>query len=270
MIDLLAFAADAETAALFDSSCAAGIVVDLESRGKRERQAGFDTDISSVGLEAVAAVRAATSLRIVTRINSVGPTTAAEVDAVLAGGTDEVLVPMVRSVEDVERVIHLVDSRCGVGAMVETHEAVAVSGHIARLPLTRMYLGLNDLQIDRASAHLFAAVADGTVEHVRDAVGGVPFGFGGLTLPGCGRPLETKHLINEMARLDCSFTFLRRSFFRDARGAPPAPLLADITAAFASARHRDPGAVERDRSALHEELTRLLRAERRLHERALP
>jgi len=44
------------------------------------------------------------------------------------------------------------------------------------------------------------------------------FGFGGLTLPGYGDPLPGRSLYSEMARLDCRFTFLRRSFYRDLNG----------------------------------------------------
>ena len=80
-----------------------------------------------------------------------------------------------------------------------------------------MYLGLNDLAIERGTRNIFAAVADGMVERVREAFR-APFGFAGLTLPDAGFPIPCRLLIGEMARLGCQFSFLRRSFHRDIRG----------------------------------------------------
>jgi hypothetical protein len=104
-----------------------------------------------------------------------------------------------------------------VGILVETLDAVARAAELARLPLTRAYLGLNDLAIERQSCSIFAAVADGTLEHVRRPFE-VPFGFGGLTLPEGGSPLPCRLLMGEMARLGCRYSFLRRSFHRDVHG----------------------------------------------------
>ncbi len=36
-----------------------------------------------------------------------------------------------------------------------------------------------------------------------------------MTLPHCGSPITCRLLIGELARLDCRFSFLRRSFFAD-------------------------------------------------------
>ena len=65
--------------------------------------------------------------------------------------------------------------------------------------------------------NLFMAVVDGTVERVRKH-SRVPFGFAGLALPECGSPIPCQLLIGELARLNCHFSFLRRSFYRDTRG----------------------------------------------------
>jgi hypothetical protein len=194
------------------------IVVDLETGDKPGRQVGFDTEISTQTLEDLAMVRGLTRLPIVCRINAVGPATAREVEAVTARGADEILVPMVRSASEVEHVLEVAAGRIGVGVIVETRDAVANAIDLATLPLTRMYVGLNDLQIDSGTRHIFVAVSDGTIDRVRASAGRIPFGFAGLTLPGGGTPLPVRHLIDEMARLACGFTFLRRSFFRDASG----------------------------------------------------
>ena len=98
--------------------------------------------------------------------------------------------------------IEAVGGRCGVGVLVETVAAVEAVEELALLPLSRVYVGLNDLSIDRGTASLFDAIADGTVERVVSAFD-VPFGFGGLTEPELGDPVPCRLLIAEMARLRC-------------------------------------------------------------------
>jgi hypothetical protein len=116
----------------------------------------------------------------------------------------------------------------------------------AALP-RREYVGLNDLAIERRAANVFDAVGDGTVERASVCV---PFGFGGLTLPDRGRPISCRLLIGEMMRLGCQFSFLRRSFHRDAQGRVLADVVANIRAGLASARERTPAAVAHDQADL--------------------
>ena len=137
--------------------------------------------------------------------------------------------------------------RVGVGAIVETRDAVANVAALAALPLTRIYIGLNDLHIDCGTRHIFAALSDGTVDKVRASAGPIPFGFVGLTLPGGGTPLPVRHLIEEMARLACGFTFLRRSFFRDVCGCDLRDAIQRILSAVERATCRPASQVEVDR-----------------------
>ncbi|WP_324273449.1 hypothetical protein [Blastococcus brunescens] len=134
---------------------AAGIVVDWERRGKARRQQGENTQINEDTPEDLSRMRAATPGRLVCRINGYGPWTAAEVGEAVARGADEVLLPMVRTVEEVDRTLDLVAGRCGVGILVETQDAVDRSAELALRPLSRIYVGLNDLRIDRGSDELF-------------------------------------------------------------------------------------------------------------------
>jgi len=120
---------------------------------------------------------------------------------------------------------------------------------LARLPVSRVYVGLNDLAIERKTPNIFTAVADGTVERIRRAFP-VPFGFGGLTLPDRGHPIPCRLLIGEMARLPCDFSFLRRSFHRDIQGRVLAVEIPRLLEALQQARLRSPETVARDQSDL--------------------
>jgi hypothetical protein len=226
------------------------IVVDWERRGKAARQTGADTCISADDADDLARVRAATRAPVVCRLDRPGPWSPAQARLAAALGADEVLVPMVRRPEDVEPVLAAVAGDCRVGVLVETQEAVAAAARLAALPIARVYVGLNDLAIERRSTSLFDALADGTVDRVRAAVGDVRFGVGGLTVPGGGRPIPVELLIGELCRLRADFTFLRRSFWHDVAGRDVAAAVRSIHAAVAAAAERDPARVDTDRRAL--------------------
>jgi hypothetical protein len=223
------------------------IVVDWEHIGKEQRQSHADTQINQDTLDDLQRVRASTEANVICRINRYGATTVEEVEQAVGAGADEVLLPMVQTAEEVEVVLDLASGRCGVGILIETVAAVARAEELAGLPLSRVYIGLNDLAIERRTApRIFAAVADGTVERVR-APFRVPFGFGGLTLPDRGFPVPSRLLIGEMVRLGCDFSFLRRSFHRDVQGRDLTVEIPRILDAILEARRRSPPAVARDR-----------------------
>lgn len=228
---------------------AAGIVVDWENRGKERRQQGWGTEINRHTPRDLERVRAATGGRVLCRINAHGPWTADEVRAAVARGADEILLPMVRRPEEVDRTLDLVDGRCGLGILVETRDAVERAAELARRPLSRVYVGLNDLRIDRGATDLFTPLVDGTVDRVRAAVD-VPFGVAGLTLPGLGAPIPTRLIGAELVRVGAAFTFLRRSFLADLAGRDPAVEVPRMHAASATLRARTPEQVCADRDAL--------------------
>ena len=247
--ELLLFAAGPRDAAEAAGGGVDGLIVDWERSGKTRRQASADTEVNDHTLEDLRSVAAASTAPVVCRLDGPEPS-CSEVEVALAEGARELLLPMVSAPEQVERVLEHVGDRCGVGILVETNAAVESAGLLAKLPLTRVYLGLNDLAIERRSPSIFEAVLDGTLERVREDFR-VPFGFGGLTLPRGGRPIRCGLLIGEMMRLRCSLAFLRRSYRRDLAGAGGhREAIAAIRAGLAQASHRPPERVEEDRVAL--------------------
>src|SRR5262245_57339375 len=184
-----------------------GVVVDWECTGKERRQARADTEINHHSPDDLRRVRAETEAPIMCRINGLHDDSAAEIDRAIDLGADELLLPMVQAPRDVERALDLVRGRLPLGIFIETRNAVTRAPELCALPVSRVYVGLNDLAIDRGIANIFEAVADGTVDAVRHACP-VPFGFGGLTRPDAGDPIPCRLLMGEMARLSTDFTFL--------------------------------------------------------------
>ncbi len=246
---LLLFTTDTGLIARAVGAGVAGIIVDWENRGKDARQRAADTQINHHTLEDLRRVRSATTASVLCRINPIGDTTEREVADAIAAGADEILLPMVTAPEQVQQVLGLTAGRCGVGILVETAAACRSAGDLGRLPLTRAYVGLNDLAIDRGSAGIFDAVADGTVERVRPFFT-CGFGFGGLTLPDRGWPIPSRLLIAESARLGCTFGFLRRSFLRDIQGLDLSVEVPRLLDALARARARDSATIAADEAAL--------------------
>ncbi len=250
-IDAFVFTVDPAFAGAAVRAGAAGVIVDWERRGKRERQAGADTQVSSDTTADLARVRVATPGTVLCRVNGWGDWSEAEIEQAVTLGADEVLLPMVRRREEVDAALAVVDGQCRLGILVETTEAVRRVEQLVRPPVSRVYVGLNDLMIDRGGRNLFTALVDGTVDQVRAAVPpGVPFGVAGLTLPEAGHPVPCRLLAAELARLDASFTFLRRSFHADVAGRDLAVELPRITGAVAAARRRPPSQESVDRAEL--------------------
>ncbi len=239
---------------------ATGVVVDWERRGKGRRQAGVDTQINTDTPEDLAAVRAATAGVVLCRVNQWSRWTPAEIDLAIGRGADEILLPMVRRPEELDAALEVVAGRCRLGILVETTEAVRRVDELVARPLSRIYVGLNDLMIDRGGGPLFAALVDGTVDRVATAAAGagIAFGVAGLTLPEAGRPVPCRLVLGALARAGASFTFLRRSFWADVAGRDLTVEVPRILAAAAGAGRRSSAAVAAD----HTELTAIIAMQR--------
>lgn len=247
--ELFLFTVDPTLARRAEDAGIDGIVVDWERTGKRRRQRLADTEINRDTPEDLERVREATSRRILCRINPVGPGTRAEIESAVSRGADEILIPMVRSRAEVETALEEAGGGVGVGILIETDEAIECAEELGSLPLSRVYVGLNDLGIARGTPSIFTALVDGTVERVRDSIR-VPFGVAGMTVPDRGEPIPAVLIAGELARLDCSFTFLRRSFRRDVGDGDLTAATAAIKGALAAAARRTAHQIDADRSAL--------------------
>jgi hypothetical protein len=247
-MDLFLFTTDGGWGRDVVAAGAAGLVIDWERRGKLRRQAGEGTQINADTPEDLSRVRAATPGRLLCRINAFGPWTAGEVGEAVARGADELLLPMVRSADEVDRTLEAIRGRCPLGILIETQDAVDRVAELARRPLARIYVGLNDLRIDRRSRELFRPLVDGTVDEVRHQVP-MAFGVGGLTLPGLGFPLPGDLLAAELVRIDAQFTFLRRAFTADMAGRDPFVEVPRLLAGLAELRRADAERTEALRQA---------------------
>lgn len=213
-IDLYAFYRPGTDLTAFAAAGITGLVIDWEAKNKNLRQAGFNTEINLHSASDLTAACAQDALPVLCRINGPNLYSQEEVDIAASSGAKEIILPMVRSAEQVEAALDAIGGRCQLAIMIETKDAVENAHLLSHLPISRVYVGLNDLCIDRGSHNLFEPLIDGTLEHLREEFR-IPLGYAGLTHADSGSPIPCHLLIYKMASLGCNFTFLRRSFYHD-------------------------------------------------------
>jgi 2-keto-3-deoxy-L-rhamnonate aldolase RhmA len=193
------------------------VFVDLEIKGKRERQAGRTTVISGHTLDDVGKVRAAIpSGTLLVRVNPWDDQTAREVESVIQLGADQIMLPMFRSPAELEALVRLVDGRCAVVGLLETAEAADRAQEIAAIAgVARIHIGLNDLHLAMGRRFMFELLVDGTVAKIASALRrrSVPFGIGGLARVGEGL-VPAELLVGEHVALGSSGAILSRTFHR--------------------------------------------------------
>ncbi len=183
-------------------------------------------------------VRVSTAAHVICRVNPWCDGSPQELSMAIDAGADELLLPKVSQLSDVENTLKIINGQVPLGIVVETPAAITVAGLLAELPITRIHIGLNDLAAGLGYRHPFLAIVDGTVEHILSHFD-QPSGFGGLTLPSKGSPYPCHLLMGELLRLRCSFSLLRRSFLGDTTPSHAAGALAQIRSALDASANRD-------------------------------
>ncbi|MHB8050909.1 MAG: aldolase/citrate lyase family protein [Coriobacteriia bacterium] len=191
------------------------VFIDLEVRGKSERQGHLDTVISRHALEDVAAVRGVLDTsELLVRVNPIHGGSADEIERVIAGGADVVMLPFFKTATDVDAFVTLVSGRARVCLLVETPEAVDAIDEILTIEgVDEAHIGLNDLHLGYGMTFMFELLADGTVERLcrKFAARGLRYGFGGIARLGQGA-LAAEMVITEHYRLGSQMAILSRSF----------------------------------------------------------
>lgn len=197
------------------------IFVDMEYIGKDLRQGGMDTVKSRHTLEDLAMIRSAVKrCKVLVRCNPIHdatedyPGSAAEIEGIVAGGADIIMLPYFKTAEEVRTFLELVNGRVRTCLLVETPEAVENIHEILALPgIDELLIGLNDLSLGYGRKFMFELLADGTVEKLCRifAEKGIPYGFGGIASLGRGI-LPAEYIIKEHYRLGSTSVILSRSF----------------------------------------------------------
>lgn len=190
------------------------IWVDLETLGKEERQKGMNTVKSEHKIEDINKIKPLlTSSEMLVRVNPWNENSVDEINAVIAAGADIVMLPMWKSVEEVQNFLSVVDGRVKTTLLLETKEAVECIDDVLKLDFDEIHIGLNDLHLSYGMTFMFELLSDGTVERLCEKfkAKGIPYGFGGIAKLGDGL-LPAEKIVMEHYRLGSTRAILSRTF----------------------------------------------------------
>lgn len=189
--------------------------VDLETLGKEERQGHIDSVKSHHYIEDIEKiVPFLNKSEMLVRVNPLNAGSEKEINAVIAAGADLIMLPMWKSVEDVQKFLDIVNKRCKTVLLLETKEAVECLDAVLALGgIDEIHIGLNDLHLSYKLDFMFELLANGTVESIckRISKSQIPYGFGGIARLGGGE-LPAEKIIQEHYRLGSTRAILSRSF----------------------------------------------------------
>ena len=230
MLRLMFITNDHKLAEVIHAAGVQRIFVDWEVLGKKERQGHLDTVQSMHTLDDLVAVRRAVpKAEILTRLNPIHPGTQNEVDAAINAGTDLLMLPMFRTVEELETLAKFVRGRVDIIPLFETPESMSLVSKIALFEdVSELYVGLNDLHMSLKMDFIFEPLAEGLLEDFATTVkqSGKRFGFGGVARVDEG-DVSGSMVLGEHLRLASDSVILSRTFYRPEQEVDPQQVFVD-------------------------------------------
>jgi len=201
------------------------IMIDLELLDKIKRQEGLDSFITDHTIDDVAKVKSLIKHKnnltekpeLMVRINHYNQNSKNEIKEAIKAGADIIMLPFIQNISEVRSTINIIqdiDSNIKFIPLIETIYSFNNLEEICKLPnITEIYLGLNDLHIERKMQFMFELLTDGSVEHFANIANkyNIIFGFGGIAAPNIGA-IKAEDLIVIHAYLGSSMVILGRSF----------------------------------------------------------
>ena len=195
--------------------------VDMEYVGKDARQAGMDTVKSHHTVSDVANVRGAIKKsELLVRVNPIHCKTTYdagsvdEINRVIDAGADVIMLPMYKTVAEVEEFVRIVNGRVKTMLLNETVEACDILDDVLKIDeVDEIHVGLNDLHLAKHKKFMFELLVDGTVDDICSKIARTDkkYGFGGIARIGYGL-LPSEYVIAEHYRLGSSAAILSRTF----------------------------------------------------------
>ena len=182
------------------------IYVDLEILGKESRQANTSSLISYHSLEDISNLRPHISqANLGVRINPINPYIEAEINEVIERGADTLMLPMFRTVQEVEYCLRLIRDRCSLDLLVETPDALDILSELPFHHIRSIHFGINDLSLAYMLRPMFSVLFRPTLitsceklvqKNVQFGIGGIgsidshPFGLNIFCLDILSSPVQ--------------------------------------------------------------------------------
>lgn len=210
-----------KVAALAQQAGVERIWVDMEWIGKEERQAGMNTVKSHHTIEDITKLRSIiTTSTLMARVNPIHEATKdycdskEEIEETIKAGAEVIMLPMFKTVAEVDKFVSYVSGRVKTQLLLETKEADQIIDQILEVPgVDEIYIGLNDLHLSYGQKFMFEPLCDGKVDRLAEKFQAkdIKFGFGGIARLGKGL-LPAEYVIAEHYKLGSTAAILSRSF----------------------------------------------------------
>lgn len=191
------------------------IWIDLETLGKMERQGNIDSVKSNHSIKDIKKIKPVlNSSEMLVRVNPINSNSVKEINEVIEAGADIIMLPMWKSLQDVQNFLKIVNKRVKTTLLLETKEAVGCLDEVLQNGgFDEIHIGLNDLHLSYNLSFMFELLINGKVEEICKKIKkyNIPYGFGGIAKLGEGK-LQAEKIIMEHYRLGSTRVILSRSF----------------------------------------------------------
>ncbi|MDD7317454.1 MAG: aldolase/citrate lyase family protein [Prevotella sp.] len=204
-----------EVATIADRNGVDRIFIDLETRGKEQRQGHIDSVKSHHALQDIDKVKERLGRsQLLVRCNPLYDGSREEIAEIISRGADIVMLPMWRTSDEAFRFIEYVRGKARVMLLLETRDAEKIIGEVVdEGGVDEVYVGLNDLHLDYGQTFLFEPLANGTIDSIAERLNSrnMFFGFGGIAALDGGL-ISGRNIITEHYRLHSQMAILSRAF----------------------------------------------------------
>ena len=191
------------------------IWIDLETLGKEERQKNINSVKSHHSIEDIKTIAPElTKAKMMVRVNPWNETSIDEINKVVDAGGEYIMLPMWKTVKEVECFVNAVNKRAKTVLLLETKEAEDCLDDVLALGgFDEIHIGLNDLHLSYGLTFMFELLVNGTVERIANKIKAksIPFGIGGISHLGDGL-VPAEMIIVEHYRLGSTRAILSRGF----------------------------------------------------------
>lgn len=214
-IKLMYVTNDPDVAVIAQHSGVDRIFIDLEVRGKQQRQGHIDSVKSNHSLTDIDKIKnLMDTSQLLVRSNPIYEDSKKEIEEIVQRGADIVMLPMWRTMDDVKRFLDYVNGRAKTLLLLETIDAEHILDEVLEYGgFDEIHIGLNDLHLEYHQKFLFELLANGKVDEICSKISqtSFPFGFGGIASLNKGL-LSGKNVLAEHYRLHSQISILSRSF----------------------------------------------------------
>lgn len=214
-IELMYITNRPEVAKIADEAGVDRIWIDLEYKGKEERQKGMNTVKSKHFPQDILKIKPLLkTASIMVRINPWDEESSKEIETVISYGTEYIMLPMYRTAEEVKEFVACVGGRAKTMLLLETKEAMENLESYIEIPgIDEVHIGLNDLHLALKKKFMFELLIDGTVENICKKLKKYDkkYGFGGFARIGHGL-LPAECILTEHYALESTMAILSRGF----------------------------------------------------------